>query len=353
MGRFTMNASIKEAMSVNILPARMFCPKLGDSFTIEMVDGKSVLAKVIEQRPAVRETPFIVFRHSIITVIKAGELTAMGIGDDDSESVATIKSAAEAVERLVLQLANKSQHRFQTSNGWAAHCTEDLAQQSSLFELLERDAAMISFHHQTPFKFLRKKWWSLPLQHWDVQLRNLTPFSELKLGILNEGHIPVVSAILIDREGYGLIAFASGETLEDAALKAMTEACRMSEAAFSKRFYLSSAQLKNQGARPLPHDHAVYYAHHEKLPAWIFANETEYDWELQTSIWKDQIKDFKPKIRRSFELIARAPFYVGVSYSPDVQSLYFGNHDDAFIDGQINLARLDGKLNFNQPHFIA
>lgn len=72
-----------------------------------------------------------------------------GFGTDHDYLLAIEKAYSEFVERKTFQELNRIFGQFKTSNGFAAHVDRKQAKQSSINELIERDALLLTWHSQT------------------------------------------------------------------------------------------------------------------------------------------------------------------------------------------------------------
>lgn len=76
--------------------------------------------------------------------------THTGFASATSQDLALTKAAAEALERAVCR-----EHGFPTTNGFAAHLTEEEARQAARNELIERDRILCHFYANQPFPSLQ------------------------------------------------------------------------------------------------------------------------------------------------------------------------------------------------------
>lgn len=72
-----------------------------------------------------------------------------GFGTDHNYHLAIEKAYSEFVERKTFQELHRMFGQFKTSNGFAAHTDSKRAKQSSIYELIERDALLLTWHSKT------------------------------------------------------------------------------------------------------------------------------------------------------------------------------------------------------------
>ena len=351
--RWDVNFSFNKLFSFGGGGADILNVRAGSIFNVKPIHATTpVSVKVIEQRPSIRNSAFAVFKHSIITAVEANGETLLGVGEDNDPQLARKKSIFEAIERVIFKsVANKG---FKpTSNGWAAHINTELCRENAMFELIERDACMKLFHSQSDLHFVSSE--SLPeyLQIWIKNLVAKTTFKKVEFAIIDCGFSLVAATLLLDEDGYGVFGFASGTSFEKSIYKSLSEAARMAETALSKVFYLSSKRLAEEGFSSCPQDHAVYYAHHEKIPRWLFKSRKS-SWKNLESEWKNQnFNSVFDEVNPDFKVHLDDGLIVGSCTSEKIQKLYFGNHKDALKNNLINKKRLENKLNLMQPHFVS
>ena len=84
--------------------------------------------------------------------VSSSQLDASGFGGDLDPLVAQRKALFEFVERMVFRQFREADDH--SSSGWAAHESLDLAKRASRFELLERDALLVSWLSRTSPRYL-------------------------------------------------------------------------------------------------------------------------------------------------------------------------------------------------------
>lgn len=109
-----------------------------------------LLQFISERFPSTR---FEVIHNSLSPTLKhfiiKDSIGEKGFGTDHNYDLAIEKAYSEFVERKTFQELHRMFGQFKTSNGFAAHIDSKRAKQSSIHELIERDALLLTWHSQT------------------------------------------------------------------------------------------------------------------------------------------------------------------------------------------------------------
>jgi hypothetical protein len=178
-------------------------------------------------------------------------------------------------------------------------------------------------------------------------LSRSTRFNRLRILVSHLGHIPTVTTILLDNDGFAVLSHSTDRDFETAIVKAMAETCRIAHMAMTRK--------NNSKEFTGPEDHALGYATHEKLPAFIFGEKI--DLKSAQAMWKKKFKAFDPKkLGARFTTIRCGSLFVSRATSNQVQDLFFGETETAIKNGWINTRRVTGVVglgNLNPlPHFV-
>lgn len=279
-------------------------------------------------------------------------------GEAQTLELATTKAIAELVERtsLIMLAGKNASLPYKTSNGWAAHSTEELAKENAFFERIERDAGLAQWFSQTPF--LEISFSSLPQQikSWASDELVHSEFPILKFLLTTEGLGPSVTCILMNQNGFGASGHSSGKILEDSFSSAIAEACRSAHHTLRRSFWKDTTLLKDnfQQARVQPGAHAVYYAYHEPFPAWMFGKVISMNQANQ--YWNDAnnhcFKNFYPDFK--FELRKCDPFFVAFATHPECLDIEWGATNPSRIAKLSSISRfksyIERKVLNTKPH---
>ncbi len=233
------------------------------------------------------------FRFRKFSFNIAGKINGKDIlvtGEADQKELAITKAVAEFIERCSLIETSAYQPEIKTSNGWAAHTSEVEAKENAIRELVERDAVLRHWYTRTPFHVLNLN--SLPehIQQWVKTELSRSEFPELKILISHLGYGPSVSAVLMNKDGYGVTGHCSKESIIDSIEGAIEESCRMAQHYLLKTYLCDTEKMKSgENIKVETGSHGVYYAHQEPLPSWIFGQSI--DLKSGTNCWSLKNKD--------------------------------------------------------------
>lgn len=299
------------------------------------------------------------FRFRSYSFNIAGKINGKDIlvtGEADTKDLAITKSVAEFIERCVLIEFSVNQPEIKTSNGWAAHTIEIEAQENAIRELVERDAVLRHWYTRASFYVLNLN--SLPehIQQWAKSELSNSEFPELKILVSHLGYGPSVSAILMNKNGYGVAGHCSKESLIEAIEGAIEESCRMAQHYLLKTYLCDTEKLKaGETTKVATGSHGVYYAHQEPLPSWLFGKTI--DLQSGTNSWSLKNTDLK-KCKSAFKLtMARSnPLFVFQAQNDLTIELSWGLENFNSLTNRLN-GKLDKHLILEsdinlKPHII-
>jgi ribosomal protein S12 methylthiotransferase accessory factor YcaO len=224
----------------------------------------TVTGEVEIKRPAGYVVPGIV---ALSVTVEASGFTATGYGEGPREC-AREKAISEAFERLALYRFCADHKTKETSSGWAAHYTADLAIWSAILELVERDVALSTWENGGPFLMVPDSLWPVSLVMWKNEARMQPEYSDLQIFLSSNENGACISALLFNQGGNFVVGHASAFRLEDAILSAVNECFRAAHSAIQFRFYAETValHLAAPGATASPGAHSLAYAYKEAMP---------------------------------------------------------------------------------------
>ena len=192
---------------------------------------------------------------------------AKGYGEGPRE-IAREKAISEAFERLALFKFRSDNQSKETSSGWAAHRSADLAIQAAVFELIERDVALTVWENGGPFYLIPETLWPKNLVLWKESSRAGLEFYDLHVLLSANGNGSCVSVLLFNQNGNFVAGHASAFRLEDAILSAAKECFRAAHSAIQFAYFHDVKTLHSgqSGAVVAPGAHSLAYAYKEILP---------------------------------------------------------------------------------------
>jgi hypothetical protein len=340
----TVKSKFSELMTA-VLSSRKFT-KLSAGVRFVLPDGKEIVVKVASHTKGTREPGYRLSKYSFITRTETDHgVEGFGFGEGENELLTFQKSIAESVERVVYR-SLKPFLGSTSSNGWAAHLSEEKAKVSAFSELLERDAALTHWLTETPFLELDKSQFPEWLQIWsEKNLRLSKDFNSIRVLVSSVGFIPVVQVMLMNRAGNAFVSQGAGTDLEPAIYRALAEVCRIASVAPHDRAH-GNLDLENSTVGPW--DHALAYEN-QKFPSWIFGKIISF--QEAKHIFKGSSisrSDTAP----TFTTYRCGGLVVVQCKSSKVQNLFFGRGDYAAKKGLINTERLKvAKSNFSLNSF--
>src|ERR1017187_9538955 len=105
---------------------------------VKLTNGENVHVQVKSKR-LIFQPEFQFSKYSFVSsAFVNGEAMAEGHGSSNIMVIALAKSVSESFERALFRVLKSKGFGKQTTNGWAAHFTEDQAYSAARSELLER-----------------------------------------------------------------------------------------------------------------------------------------------------------------------------------------------------------------------
>ncbi len=198
---------------------------------------------------------------------KACGLTAIGYGEGPRD-LAHEKAISEAFERLALFKFCADTNKSETSSGWAAHRTTELAVRAAVFELIERDVALTTWENGGPFYVVPESLWPKALLIWKNEQRTILEFSDLRIFLSSTDNGACVSVLLFNDGGNFVAGHASAFELQDAIVSAANECFRAAHSAIQFDSIAEVAALHSgfQGVNASPAAHSLAYAYKETMP---------------------------------------------------------------------------------------
>lgn len=228
------------------------------------------------KRPAGYALPGLV---ALSVIAEADGFTAMGYGQGPRD-LAREKTISEAFERLALFKFCADTKTTESSNGWAAHRSADLAFRAAVLELIERDVALNAWEDGGPFYLVPEALWPRPLLTWQAEPRPRLEFSNLRILLSTSDNGACISALLFNGGGNFVAGHASAFLLEDAILSAANECFRAAHSAIQLELFADVATLhaSEPGTNAAPGAHSLAYAYKEMMPEIVhIKNATEHD----------------------------------------------------------------------------
>ena len=192
---------------------------------------------------------------------------ATGYGEGSCD-LAREKAISEAFERLVLFTVCADTNKSETSSGWAAHRTAELAVRAAVFELIERDVALTTWENGGPFYVVPESLWPKSLLIWKSERHTCLEFSDLRILLSSTDNGACVSALLFNDSGNFVAGHASAFELKDAIISAANECFRAAHSAiqFDSIAEVAALHSGGQGVSANPAAHSLAYAYKETMP---------------------------------------------------------------------------------------
>ena len=340
-----------------IIRSSQFSPFV-EGVMVPLPTGERLRLKIESVKQFQRPKGFRFFKYTYITGMRANGIHATGCGESNYKILAIQKSIAEAIERTVFKALKGTSFSTITSNGWATHLNRKNAERAALFELLERDAALVHWFNKEPMLEISFETCPAWFQKWKKAELSSSQFSNVRILLSTQGHLPTISVFLLGKDGLGVVSHAAAPQMEQALSKAAAESCRLAYMARHSLYSESTKSLfKDKSSITFgPQHHAVAYAYQEQFPHWLFGRQVS--WQTANDLWKNKVRTFQSSnFRYQFNEIFSGPLSVGFCESKMTQNLFFGNTLSAVRDGFINFNRLgiiETKQELNiKPHFVA
>lgn len=197
---------------------------------------------------------------------------ARGFGGANNKILAAQKAYSEFVERKTMSELNKMFKSFKTSNGFAAHVNQNEAIKNSRYEIIERDAILLTWHgKQAPYWIKDQELESmLSSENKSILKLHENYGLDLKLGLvaLSEGVYTAIVCVRL-KENRFYIDSKTGESLFDI-FNALIESVT-----FHSHFMIQGYKGKNISLPKKPMDHFDYYLRPKKGLEWFFKGSHE------------------------------------------------------------------------------
>lgn len=310
----------------------------------------------IQVRKDRRPEGFRFYSHSMTIESQLHGREIIVCGEAFDQATASAKAISELLERATLiEYAIKNPSILKTSNGWAAHPSEDTAKQNAILEVIERDAVLAQWYSSTPFTEIDFQ--TLPKQFQDLANTEIkkSEFPILKILLSTKGLGSSVTCVFMNDQGFGVSGHSSKLVLSSAIENALGETCRAAQLTLSNAYFSDSEVLKNHSDQQKidPGAHAVYYAYHEAFPNWMFGKkiswaDAELDWNLKMNeLVKSNFDQFK------IETVLTDPVYVCLAKNKKAIELFWGPSASAINDQALLFERLKTNKINTKPHPIS
>lgn len=230
---------------------------------------------------------------ALSVTVDSNGLATTGYGEGPRD-IAREKAISEAFERLALFQFCADTKTKETSSGWAAHRTADLAIRAATLELIERDVALTNWENGGPFLLVPEALWPKSLLIWKRESRSSLEFSDLRVLLSSSDNGACISVLLFNENGNFVAGHASAFQLEEAILSASHECFRAAHSAiqFEHLAETRALHLSKPGSSAPPGAHSLAYAYKETLPEMVriveaTENEILFQWEKHQKILDD------------------------------------------------------------------
>ena len=204
--------------------------------------------------------------ESLAIEVSCAGISAEGYGEG-IPYIAKEKAISEAFERWALKAFCREHGLTETSNGWAAHTSSNLAIQNAFLELIERDVALSVWQNGGPFYEIPKSLWPISINEWRSNLRR-PEFFDLKIWLSSSENGACVSALLFNENGNFVVGHASSIELNKAIISATTECMRAAHSATQFEYFSDVLSLHSKLCveKINPGAHSLAYAYKVELP---------------------------------------------------------------------------------------
>lgn len=260
---------------------------------------------------------------------EADGLTATGYGEGPRD-LARKKAISEAFERLALFKFCADTNKSETSSGWAAHRTAQLAVRAAVFELIERDVALTTWENGGPFYVVPESLWPKALLIWKNKQRTSLEFSDLRILLSSTYNGACISALLFNDSGNFVAGHASAFELQDAILFSANECFRAAHSAiqFDSIAEVAALHSGNKGVSASPAAHSLAYAYKETMPE-VIKILTSTEIEVRRQWQKHQVTFSEMSLAtidtKTFQVGDRIVARVKI---PKYREIFWGRTDD-------------------------
>lgn len=229
------------------------------------------LPSVIEVRSIDRADGYrLPSSHCVAIKVQYEQIQIEGFGEASTYDIAYAKALSEAYERFAFYYSVMLGIKSGSSNGWASHMTSELASESAVCEIIERDVAMNAWQNFGPYLRIPQNLWPSQLIIWEKnKLQNLE-FNKIEVLLSCDQNRACVSVLLLNSKNNFVSGHASGLNLTDAILSAAQECFRAAHLALRFEYFSEVRRLHSTGyenEKPFePGVHALAYAYQASLP---------------------------------------------------------------------------------------
>ena len=239
---------------------------------------------------------------------------AKGFGGAKNQMLAAQKAYSEFVERKSMRELNKMFNSFKTSNGFAAHINRAEAIKSSRYEVIERDAFLLTWHGKSAPYWIGNTELTTLLSPENVEILKLHHKNDLDLQIgviaISQNIYTAMSCVrMADNRFY--IDTKTGDDLSGV-LNALVESISFNSHYMLKGYIGNSVSSLNK-----PMDHLDYYLKPRKGLDWFFKGSNNVmEIPLEDIVTMDCYADYL--------LNTTTDRFVYYSEAPGMQSYYCG-----------------------------
>ncbi len=277
------------------------------------IEAPRILALEKIKRPLGYSLPNYI---SLCATTLYGDVRIQGFGEGSGQ-IAIAKAIAEATERGVQKHYALKTGQPESSSGWACHTSGDLAIQSAILELIERDVALSNWESNGPFYELPSSLWPTEVNLWNLQKKADLEFSNLRILLSSSSNGACVSALLLNERLNFVSGHASGLDLNSAILSATAECMRAAHAALRLEGFteVTALHLKDYTEPTSPGTHSLAYAYSKTLPTNIEIYEASES--LILNMWENHVAIFSALNRSGMNIQL---YHVGDLYVARVRS---------------------------------
>lgn len=296
--------------------------------------------EIIETTTIIRPDGYALPNHraTSVTVLCNG-LKTTGYGEGCGHATYE-KALSEAVERSALFEFRRQTGRIESSNGWACHFTAAQAINAAVFELIERDVAVATWHAGGPFFVIPDELWPEQLRGWRPATR--PEFFDLKILLSESTNGVCISALLFNDRGNFVAGHASGPNLSDTILSAGAECLRAAHSAIRFEHFndVRSLHAGRLNGPAEPAAHSIAYAYEVSIPQ-EFTIVSASSADIKTK-WRRHIEGFNQLDRNNFSvtLFPIEDRVVARVKSEKYREMFWGPNQSG------------SKFKNNSPHFV-
>lgn len=208
--------------------------------------------------------------HCVAIKVQYEQIQAEGFGEASTYDIAYAKALSEAYERFAFYYSARLGIKSGSSNGWASHLTSELASESAICEIIERDVAMNAWQNFGPYLRIPQSLWPNQLAIWEKNRLENLEFNKIEVLLSYNQNGTCVSVLLLNGKNNFVSGHASGLNLTDAILSAAQECFRAAHLALRFEYFSEVRRLHSTGyenEKPFePGVHALAYAYLASLP---------------------------------------------------------------------------------------